>query len=190
MQTVSKAQKTARLKTAPKQARSAVAPQELIARLEKHVLVDGLKLLFDAEKSRGAQFVDATSGRGLIDFYSFYASQPIGFNHPYFDRPDVQADLLTAAKVNHPRSVQNNSRAKKQIPINNLVFSAALRQVNSADLASDIAQGVFIDLARKARLLAEQMPVGNSLAGWLHRSTRYAALNHWQIGRASCRERV
>lgn len=99
MQTVSKAQNTARLKTAPKQARSAVAPQELIARLEKHVLVDGLKLLFDAEKSRGARFVDATSGRGLIDFYSFYASQPIGFNHPYFDQPDVQADLLTAAKV-------------------------------------------------------------------------------------------
>ena len=56
------------------------------------------------------------------------------------------------------------------------VFSAALRQVNSPDLAGDIAQGVFTDLAHKARLLAEQMP--GSLAGWLHRGTRYAALNH------------
>jgi RNA polymerase sigma factor (sigma-70 family) len=56
------------------------------------------------------------------------------------------------------------------------VFSAALRQVNSPDLAGDIAQGVFTDLAHKARTLAEQMP--GSLAGWLHRSTRYAALNH------------
>ncbi|HAO80486.1 MAG TPA: hypothetical protein DCQ92_16255 [Verrucomicrobia subdivision 3 bacterium] len=56
------------------------------------------------------------------------------------------------------------------------VFTAALRQVNSPDLAGDIAQGVFTDLARKARPLAEQMP--GSLAGWLHRSTRYAALNH------------
>src|ERR1035437_1939575 len=56
------------------------------------------------------------------------------------------------------------------------VFSAALRQVNSSDLAGDIAQGVFTDLARKARPLAKQMP--GSLAGWLHRGTRYAALNH------------
>jgi RNA polymerase sigma factor (sigma-70 family) len=61
-----------------------------------------------------------------------------------------------------------------------LVYSAALRQVNSPDLAGDIAQGVFTDLARKARQVAEQMPDGNSLAGWLHRSTRYAALNHWR----------
>src|SRR6185436_19248824 len=25
--------------------------------------------------------------------------QPVGFNHPHFDKPEVQADLLTAAKV-------------------------------------------------------------------------------------------
>lgn len=64
-----------------------------------------------------------------------------------------------------------------------LVFSAALRQVDSADLAGDIAQGVFTDLARKARQVGEQMAVGSSLAGWLHRSTRYAALNHWRDSR-------
>jgi RNA polymerase sigma factor (sigma-70 family) len=58
------------------------------------------------------------------------------------------------------------------------VFSAALRQVGSPDLAGDLAQGVFTDLARKARPLAEKMPAAASLAGWLHRSTRYAALNH------------
>jgi len=58
------------------------------------------------------------------------------------------------------------------------VFSAALRQVGSPDLAADLAQGVFTDLARKARPVAEKMPQQSSLAGWLHRSTRYAALNH------------
>lgn len=61
-----------------------------------------------------------------------------------------------------------------------LVYSAALRQVNSADVASDLTQGVFIDLARKARQIADQMTDGSSLAGWLHRGTRYAALNHWR----------
>lgn len=78
---------------------SAVAPRDVLATLERHILVDGFKLIFDCEKSHGSHFVDAATGRSLIDLYSFYASQPVGFNHPHFDRPEVQADLLRAAKV-------------------------------------------------------------------------------------------
>ena len=59
-----------------------------------------------------------------------------------------------------------------------LVYAGALRQVTSPDLARDIAQSVFTDLARKARLLVDQTAGDRPLAGWLHRSTRYAALNH------------
>ncbi|MEO6034094.1 MAG: L-lysine 6-transaminase [Verrucomicrobiota bacterium] len=51
------------------------------------------------EKSRGSRLVDAASGRSYIDLYSFYASQPIGYNHPHFDKPEVEADLLRAAKI-------------------------------------------------------------------------------------------
>jgi L-lysine 6-transaminase len=67
--------------------------------LEKHLLVDGFKLVLDLEKSHGSTLVDAATGKKFIDFYSFFASMPIGFNHPYFDDPAVQADLLAAAKV-------------------------------------------------------------------------------------------
>src|ERR1700722_15292607 len=65
-----------------------------------------------------------------------------------------------------------------------LVYSAALRQVESSAAAGDIAQGVFTDLARKAGMLTHgdaSLPPG--LAGWLHRATRYAALNHLRDGR-------
>src|SRR5512146_1436767 len=79
--------------------RPAIQPKDIIPELAKHILVDGFRLVFDPEKSRGSRFVDAATGRELIDLYSFYASQPIGFNHPYFDRPEVKADLLSAAKV-------------------------------------------------------------------------------------------
>lgn len=58
-----------------------------------------------------------------------------------------------------------------------VIYSAALRQVASPDLARDVAQGVFTDLARKAQPLAESLAENASVLGWLFRSTRYAALN-------------
>ena len=50
------------------------------------------------------------------------------------------------------------------------VYSTALRVVNGdSHLAQDVAQTVFIDLARKAGSLPRDV----ALAGWLHRHTRY-----------------
>jgi RNA polymerase sigma factor (sigma-70 family) len=58
-----------------------------------------------------------------------------------------------------------------------LVYSAALRQVPSSDLACDVAQNVFTSLARGARTLAGKLNPDASLAGWLCRCTRNLALN-------------
>ena len=55
-----------------------------------------------------------------------------------------------------------------------LVYSAALRQVcGDQSLAKDVAQTVFVDLARKAKSLAGR----ELLTGWLYTSTRLAASN-------------
>ena len=97
MQVTDQPRKTAKKKAVLQEFQ--VPPGNVIAELEQHILVDGFKLVFDLARSHGSYFVDAATGRQLIDLYSFYASQPIGFNHPYFDRPEVKADLLAAAKV-------------------------------------------------------------------------------------------
>jgi L-lysine 6-transaminase len=76
-----------------------VTPERVVPELEKHLLIEGFKLVIDLEKSRGSRLVDAVTGRSFVDFYSFYASMPIGFNHPHFDSLAVQAELLAAAKV-------------------------------------------------------------------------------------------
>jgi L-lysine 6-transaminase len=67
--------------------------------LREHVLTDGFRLVIDLERSRGPWLVDAASGQELLDFYGFYGSMPIGFNHPWFDRPEVRAELLLAART-------------------------------------------------------------------------------------------
>jgi RNA polymerase sigma factor (sigma-70 family) len=52
-----------------------------------------------------------------------------------------------------------------------LVYSAALRQTANHAMAQDIAQAVFVILARKAPSLRRE----TVLAGWLFRAVRYAA---------------
>jgi L-lysine 6-transaminase len=67
--------------------------------LEEHILMDGFRIVFDLDKSRGSYIHDAATGHRLIDFYGFFGSVPVGYNHPYFDDPDVQQELLCAAKT-------------------------------------------------------------------------------------------
>jgi L-lysine 6-transaminase len=74
-------------------------PRGVIAQLGRHILVDGFKLVIDLEQSRGSCLVDARTGREFVDLYSFFASMPVGYGHPHFSRPEVEADLLAAAKV-------------------------------------------------------------------------------------------
>src|SRR5688572_21765701 len=51
------------------------------------------------------------------------------------------------------------------------VYSTALRLVNERQLAEDVAQMVFIRLARKAGSLRE----GTILTGWFYRTTQFIA---------------
>src|SRR5262245_52000141 len=53
-----------------------------------------------------------------------------------------------------------------------MVYGTALRMVREAVLAEEVMQAVFVILARKAASLRP----GTVLAGWLHRTTHFVAL--------------
>ena len=72
---------------------------EVLEIIEQHVLLDGFRIVVDLDKSRGSYLYNAVDDRRLIDFYGFFGSMPVAFNHPHFDKPEVRRDLLRAAKV-------------------------------------------------------------------------------------------
>jgi len=117
--------------------------------LEKHVLMDGFKIVIDLEKSRGSYLYDEATCRRLIDLYGFFGSLTIGFNHPYFDEPAVKEDLLRAAKFKVANSdvyseeyaefVETFSRVAGFPPLNRYLFieGGALAIENTLKAAMD-----------------------------------------------------
>lgn len=65
--------------------------------LGQYILVDGFHVVADLQASHGAYMHDAASGAEYLDFYAYFASQPIGYNHPKMRDPQFQAKLLVAA---------------------------------------------------------------------------------------------
>src|SRR6185312_12627455 len=59
----------------------------------------------------------------------------------------------------------------------NLVYSAALRQVRSPQLAEEVAQSVFTDLARAAGKLSSATGRSPVLTAWLYQVTRRTAID-------------
>ena len=90
---------SSRSRTTKSEEQKAIVPSKVLETIEQHVLLDGFKVVVDLDKSRGPYLYNAVTNKRLIDLYGFFGSMPVGFNHPHFDDPDVQRDLLRAAKV-------------------------------------------------------------------------------------------
>ncbi|PYL98095.1 MAG: L-lysine 6-transaminase, partial [Verrucomicrobia bacterium] len=96
---LTEAARTSRPRLSKSKNKKPVDPSRVLHVLGDHILLDGFKIVLDQEKSRGSYLCDAANGHRLIDLYGFFGSMPIGFNHPYFDQPEVQRDLLRASKA-------------------------------------------------------------------------------------------
>ena len=90
---------SSRSRTTKSEKQKAISPSKILEEIEQHVLLDGFKIVIDLDRSRGSYLYNAVTNKPLIDFYGFFGSMPVGFNHPHFDDPAVQRDLLRASKV-------------------------------------------------------------------------------------------
>ncbi|NLP06509.1 L-lysine 6-transaminase [Candidatus Fermentibacteria bacterium] len=78
-----------------------IPPGEVHSTLSKHILADGFDLVLDLRKSSGSRIHDSREGRDFLDLFSFFASAPLGMNHPKLMEPEFMRHLAEVA-VNKP----------------------------------------------------------------------------------------
>ncbi len=140
---------SSRSRTTKSEKQKRVKASDVLHAIEQHVLLDGFKIVIDLEKSRGSYIYNAASDSRLIDFYGFFGSLPVGYNHPYFEQEEVKRDLLRAAAVKiansdvysegYARFVETFSRVAGLPPLERYLFieGGALAIENTLKAAMD-----------------------------------------------------
>lgn len=78
-----------------------IRPDDVRDILSRRILTKGMKpMVLDMEKSQGVTLHDARTGREYIDLFGFYASSPLGMNHPDLTEDKAFMDRLTDAALN------------------------------------------------------------------------------------------
>ena len=81
------------------------SPIDVQKSLSKHLLTDGYDLTFDLEKSNGMFIYDSKHQRKLLDFFTCFASVPLGYNHPkMLGDEEFKKNLMLAAMGNPSNS--------------------------------------------------------------------------------------
>jgi len=78
-----------------------ISPADVHATIGKYMLADGEHLVIDLAGSHGPYLRDAATGREYLDFYAYFASQPVGHNHPKLREPWF-VERITEAALHNP----------------------------------------------------------------------------------------
>lgn len=69
--------------------------------LSKHMLTKGMMpMVLDMDESQGVRLHDETTGRTYIDLFGFYASSPLGMNHPKLANDEAFRSRIMDAALN------------------------------------------------------------------------------------------
>lgn len=82
-----------------------VQPKEVREAVKDHVMLDRMDMVMDLERSHGAYVYDSLHERELLDFFSCFATIPLGYNHPKMLNDEAfKRSLLLAALINPSNS--------------------------------------------------------------------------------------
>ncbi|KAJ5071928.1 l-lysine 6-transaminase [Anaeramoeba ignava] len=76
-----------------------INPQTVHEVIGKFMLLQGFDYVFDFERSDGCYFFDSKTEKKFLDFFSFFASWAIGYNHPKMKEKQVLEDLARVSQV-------------------------------------------------------------------------------------------
>jgi len=76
-----------------------ITPDAVHSTLKKYMLADGFKIVLDLINSKGSRIIDARNGDEYIDFFTFFASNPLGMNHPGINNEDFKQKFFEVAIV-------------------------------------------------------------------------------------------
>jgi len=79
-----------------------VSPEEVNATLSQHILADGFDLTYDMGQSNGVYIYDSKYKRRLLDFFTCFASVPLGYNHPKMVNDEAFKHSLLQAAIANP----------------------------------------------------------------------------------------
>ncbi|RLI64522.1 MAG: L-lysine 6-transaminase, partial [Candidatus Asgardarchaeum californiense] len=65
----------------------ALNPTEVHKTIGKYMIVDGFDFVYDIKKSKGTRIYDSKNNKYLLDCFSFFATSPLGCNHPKLSNP-------------------------------------------------------------------------------------------------------
>ena len=80
---------------------SKLLPKDVHSTIASHMLMDGFDMVYDVVKSKGSYIYDSKNDRMLLDFFSFFASQPLGHNHPKMTE-DAFLDKIKRVAISNP----------------------------------------------------------------------------------------
>jgi L-lysine 6-transaminase len=87
-----------------------VEAASVLLELGNYMLADGFEIVYDVSKSHGVYLHDAITGKDYLDFFTCFASNPIGLNHPKMTDPAF-IEYLGKISVNKPSNSDLYSEA-------------------------------------------------------------------------------
>lgn len=79
-----------------------IEPGNVRPTLKKHMLADGYEIVLDLQKSKGLYIHDSVTNTKYLDFFTFFASNPLGMNHERLAGDSEFVSKLGQVAINKP----------------------------------------------------------------------------------------